>query len=185
MTISAEDRSKLVALAGAAVTAQVTGQPRPEAPAGEGLLAETRGCFVTLTNAGRLRGCIGTFQPDRPLGQMIVEMGMSAAGHDPRFFGDQITPDELDELSIEVSVLSPLEKTDDPLALEIGRHGIYIVGAGGMSGCFLPEVATDQGWDAREFLDHCCAGKAGMPADAWRQDATVYLFTSEKFSSGD
>ncbi|MDP6637498.1 MAG: AmmeMemoRadiSam system protein A [Phycisphaerae bacterium] len=183
MTISAEDRSKLVSLARRAVTAQVTGQGRPEAPAAEGVLGEMRGCFVTLTNAGRLRGCIGTFQPDRPLGEMIVEMGMSAAGHDPRFLGDPITPDELDQLHIEVSVLSPLTKTDDPLSLEIGTHGIYIV-RGRQSGCFLPEVATDQGWDVREFLDHCCAGKAGMPADAWREsDTTVYLFTSEKFNS--
>ncbi|MBL7220004.1 MAG: AmmeMemoRadiSam system protein A [Phycisphaerae bacterium] len=183
MTISAEDRSKLVSLARAAVAAQVTGQGRPDAPAAEGILAEMRGCFVTLTNAGRLRGCIGTFQPDQPLGKMIVEMGMSAAGHDPRFFGNPITPDELDELRIEVSVLSPLAKTDDPLSLEIGTHGIYIVG-GGRSGCFLPEVATDQGWDAREFLDHCCMGKAGMSAGAWRQsDTTVYLFTSDKFNS--
>ena len=183
MTISAEDRSKLVSLARGAVAAQVTGQGRPAAPAPEGILAEMRGCFVTLTNAGRLRGCIGTFQPDEPLGKMIVEMGMSAAGHDPRFFGNPITPDELDELRIEVSVLSPLAKTDDPLSLEIGTHGIYIVG-GGRSGCFLPEVATDQGWDAVEFLDHCCTGKAGMSAGAWREsDTTVYLFTSEKFSS--
>jgi uncharacterized protein len=183
MSISAEDRSKLTALARDAVAAQVTGQGRPGVTESEGLLAETRGCFVTLTNAGRLRGCIGTFQPDRPLGEMIVEMGMSAAGHDPRFLGNPITPDELTELSIEVSVLSPLEKTDDPLSLEIGVHGIYIV-SGGQSGCFLPEVATDQGWDAVEFLDHCCTGKAGMSGGAWRQSGTtVYLFTSEKFSS--
>jgi len=181
MTISAEDRSKLVSLARQAVTAQVTGAPRPDPGAAEGLLAERRGCFVTLTNAGRLRGCIGSFQPDRPLGQMIVEMGMSAAGHDPRFFADPITPGELDELTIEVSVLSALEKTDDPLSLEVGKDGIYVVG-GGRAGCFLPEVATDQGWDAREFLEHCCTGKAGMRPDAWRQpDTTVYLFTSEKF----
>ena len=183
MTISAEDRGKLVALARCAVAAQVTGQARPDAPADEGILGETRGCFVTLTNAGRLRGCIGTFQPDRRLGEMIVEMGMSAAGHDPRFLDNPITPSELDELRIEISVLSPLAKTDDPLSLEIGTHGIYIVGGGGRSGCFLPEVATDQGWDAVEFLDHCCVGKAGMSGGAWREsDTTVYLFTSEKFA---
>ena len=183
MSISAEDRSKLVSLARSAVAAQVTGQGRPDASEAEGILAEMRGCFVTLTNGGRLRGCIGTFQPDRPLGQMIIEMGMSAAGHDPRFLGNPITPGELDELRIEVSVLSPLEKTDDPLSLEIGKHGIYIVG-GGRSGCFLPEVATDQGWSAGEFLDHCCTGKAGMSGGAWQEsDTTVYLFTSEKFSS--
>jgi len=181
MTISAEDRSTLVSLARRAVAAQVSGQPRPSVPQTEGLLAEKRGCFVTLTNAGHLRGCIGTFQPDRPLGEMIVEMGMSAAGHDPRFFGNPITVDELDHLHVEVSVLSPLEKTDDPLSLEIGTHGIFVVGSGN-SGCFLPEVATDQGWDAAEFLDHCCTGKAGMNAGAWRDsDTTVYLFTSDKF----
>jgi len=182
MAISNEDRSKLAGLARSAVAAQVTGQNRPEAPAAEGILGEQRGCFVTLTNAGRLRGCIGTFQPDRPLGEMIIEMGMAAAGHDSRFFANPITPEELDQLHIEVSVLSPLERTDDPLSLEIGTHGIYVV-RGGRSGCFLPEVATDQGWDAGEFLDHCCAGKAGLEVGAWRAgDATVYLFTSEKFS---
>ncbi len=182
MTISAEDRSTLVSLARQAVAAQVTGAPRPAAASDEGLLSEKRGCFVTLTNAGQLRGCIGTFQPDRALGEMIVEMGMSAAGHDPRFFSNPITPGELDHLHIEVSVLSPLAKTDDPMSLQIGTHGIYIVGSGGRSGCFLPEVATDQGWDTREFLDHCCASKAGMPPGAWSQsDTTVYLFTSEKF----
>ncbi|MDP6542503.1 MAG: AmmeMemoRadiSam system protein A [Phycisphaerae bacterium] len=184
MAISAEDRGKLVSLARGAVAAQVTGQGRPEPPAPEGILAEMRGCFVTLTNAGRLRGCIGTFRPDRPLGEMIIEMGMSAAGHDPRFLGNPITPGELDELKIEISVLSPLVKTDDPLSLEIGKHGIYIVGGGGRSGCFLPEVATDQGWGVREFLDHCCTGKAGMSGGAWQDsDTTVYLFTSEKFNS--
>ncbi len=182
MTISAEERTSLVSLARQAVAAQVTGQPRPGSPSPDGLLGEKRGCFVTLTNAGQLRGCIGTFQPDLALGEMIIEMGMSAAGHDSRFFSNPITAGELDHLHIEVSVLSPLVKTDDPLALEIGTHGIYVVGSGGRSGCFLPEVATDQGWDVRQFLDHCCTGKAGMPQGAWsRSDTTVYLFTSEKF----
>ena len=183
MAISAEDRGTLVSLARSAVTAQVRGQGRPETPAAESILAEMRGCFVTLTNSGRLRGCIGTFQPELPLGEMIIEMGTSAAGHDPRFLGDPITPGELDELRIEVSVLSPLEKTDDPLSLEIGKHGIYIVG-GGWSGCFLPEVATDYGWDAREFLERCCQSKAHVSGGAWQDsDTTVFLFTSEKFSS--
>ncbi|MBT3200889.1 MAG: AmmeMemoRadiSam system protein A [Phycisphaerales bacterium] len=182
MTISAEDRSKLATLARQAVTAQVTGTAPPAIPSDEGILSEKRGCFVTLTNTGHLRGCIGTFQPDCSLGELIIDMGQAAAAHDPRFFGNPITPDELGELSIEVSVLSPLEKTDDPQGLELGVHGIYIV-RGGMSGCFLPEVATDQGWDVVEFLDHCCAGKAGMAPGAWREnDTTVYLFTSEKFS---
>ena len=160
---------------------QVTGQPRPRPGQLEGVLAEVRGCFVTLTNAGRLRGCIGTFQPARPLGEMIVEMAVAAA-RDPRFVTNPVTPGELDQLDVQVSVLSPLTETKQPERLEVGTHGVYVV-AGGRSGCFLPEVATDQGWNAEQFLSYCCAHKAGMSHDAWRMIHTkVFLFTSEKFS---
>ena len=108
-------------------------------------------------------------------------MAAAAARDDPRFFGNPISADELPDLTVEVSVLSELVETDDPLSLRIGVDGIYIV-SGGRSGCFLPEVATDLGWDASEFLSQCCAGKAGMAPDAWRDPSTtVYLFTSEKF----
>ena len=89
---------------------------------------------------------------------MIVEMGQAAA-HDPRFPHDPITPAELSQLTVEVSVLSPLEETAEPEKLQIGTHGIYIVSEMG-AGCFLPEVATDMGWGAEEFLSHCCQGKA-------------------------
>ncbi|MFP4054064.1 MAG: AmmeMemoRadiSam system protein A [Phycisphaerae bacterium] len=180
MIISAEDRAKLVSLARQAVEAEVLGNQRPMLTGLDGLLAEKRGCFVTLTNQGRLRGCIGTFQPRGPLGEMIVEMSKAAA-RDPRFTMDPITPEELESLSIEVSVLSPLVESDAPEEIEVGRDGIFIVGKGS-SGCFLPEVATDQGWTATEFLDYCCAHKAGLPPGAWRDpDVKVYVFTSEKF----
>jgi len=180
MTIPAEDRAELVSLARRTVEAQVTGKPMPPGPARAGVLSEMRGCFVTLTNAGWLRGCIGTFRPDVPLGEMIVEMA-AAAARDPRFVTNPVTPGELEELTVEVSVLSPLAQTDQPEKLQIGTHGIYIV-RGGRSGCFLPEVATDQGWGPEEFLSQCCAGKAGLSPDVWKQEGTaVYLFTSEKF----
>ena len=181
MSITDHDRSQLVSLARRAVAAAVSGRPLPATATGDGIFGEKRGCFVTLTNRGRLRGCIGTFAPPAPLGEMIVKMAAAAAREDPRFFGDPIAPAELDALSIEVSVLSPLVETDHPDQLRVGTDGIYIV-AGSRSGCFLPEVATDQGWNAEQFLSHCCAGKAGMAPDAWRDPATtVYLFTSEKF----
>jgi len=181
MDISAEDRSQLVALARDAVESGVHRDTTPKTEL-TGILGEHLGCFVTLTNAGHLRGCIGTFSPRGPLGETILEMGR-AATDDPRFVGNPITPTELSQLTIEVSVLSPLEETDEPEKLEIGRHGIYIV-CGPYSGCFLPEVATDMGWGAEEFLDHCCTGKAGLKKGQWREpNAKVYLFTSEKFSS--
>lgn len=180
MSIDTKDRATLVSLARRAVEATVTGGVLPDAGSADGLLAERRGCFVTLTNVGRLRGCIGTFQPHAPLSELIVEMG-SAAARDPRFTSNPIVASELPELSIEVSVLSPLRETNEPDKLTVGVHGIYIV-SGGRAGCFLPEVATDLGWDAKEFLTQCCAGKAGLAADAWKSpNTTVYLFTSEKF----
>ena len=180
MAIGNEDRARLVKLARSAAEARVTGRKMPRAEELSGLLAEKRGCFVTLTNRGKLRGCIGTFQPRQPLGRTIVEMGAAAAG-DRRFLANPIVSFELPELTVEVSVLSPLTETSEPRELQVGEHGIYIV-RGPDSGCFLPEVATDQGWTAEEFLSHCCTGKAGLPADAWRQEGTtVYLFSSEKF----
>jgi len=180
MTIPADERATLLDLAQAAVRATVCREAKPAIETPSGILAERRGCFVTLTNASRLRGCIGTFQPPEPLGEMIVEMGQAAA-RDPRFLDDPITPGELDQLTVEVSVLSPLTSTDDPAGLTVGEHGIYIV-RGHHSGCFLPEVATDQDWSAREFLSCCCTHKAQLPPDAWDDPATtVYLFTSEKF----
>jgi AmmeMemoRadiSam system protein A len=180
MALSAEDRAELVSLARAAVAAAVWRKALPKPSRLDGVLGERRGCFVTLTNGGNLRGCIGTFAPRKPLAEQIVEMGQAAA-QDPRFVGNPITPEELEQLDIEVSVLSPLEETKEPEKLHVGVHGIYVTN-GFRSGCFLPEVATDQGWTAQQFLSYCCAHKAGMPPDAWRMlDTKVFLFTSEKF----
>lgn len=182
MAIDAQDRKELISLARKAVESTVLRQNPPVPANTAGLFGQVRGCFVTLTNHGELRGCIGTFQPEEPLGETIVEMARAAA-RDPRFTMNPITPAELPELTIEISVLSPLEPTREPEKLEVGRHGIYVV-KGYRSGCFLPEVATDQGWDAIQFLRYCCSHKAGLSPDAWRDpDATVYLFTSEKFES--
>ncbi len=180
MNISAEDRATLVALARDAVAAEVSDQQPPRPDSQSSILGEQRGCFVTLTNRGHLRGCIGMFQPQETLGEMIVEMGQAAA-RDPRFVTNPITPGEVAQLTVEVSVLSELEETSEPEKLRVGVDGIYILGRG-TGGCFLPEVATDIGWDAKEFLRQCCLGKAGLPADAWKDpDMKVYLFTSEKF----
>jgi uncharacterized protein (TIGR00296 family) len=89
----------------------------------------------------------------------------------------------LEQLDVEISVLSPLRKTDDPLSLRLGVDGIYIK-RGCTSGCFLPQVASETGWSKKEFLSYCCAHKAGLPADAWRDPETeVYLFTAEVFGA--
>ena len=163
-----------------AVTGQQTSSPATEDPA----LQEHRGCFVTLKDGEQLRGCIGQFTADRPLIEMVHEMGIASATHDPRFLDEPITEVELPELDIEISVLSPMKPTDDPLSLELGTHGIYIV-RGRQSGCFLPQVATETGWSKEEFLDYCCVYKAGLEQGAWRNDPSVqvYLFTAEVFGA--
>ena len=182
MPLSPQEREQLHELARSAIEAAVNGGPLPTVAEPADILAETRGCFVTLKNHGHLRGCIGTFRPADPLAVTLVHMARAAVLDDPRFFNNPVTAAELPDLTVEVSVLSPLEPTDDPLSLQIGTHGIYIV-SGARSGCFLPEVATDLDWDAEQFLSECCAGKAGLAPDAWRDPNTqVFLFTSEKFS---
>ena len=141
------------------------------------------GCFVTLKNHGRLRGCIGQFISEAPLIELVAEMAKASSTGDPRFMSDPITAGELQQLDIEISVLSPLQRTDDPLSLRLGTDGIYIK-QGRASGCFLPQVATETGWTKEEFLSYCCSHKAGLPADAWRDPGTeVYLFTAEVFGA--
>lgn len=183
MSLSDEEKRTLLGLARDAMEAAVLGQapvrPQPDDLAGP--LGEKRGCFVTLKNRGRLRGCIGTFRPEGPLAEMVTDMAVSAATRDPRFMTDPITPTELGQITVEVSALSPLEQTDAPEQLEVGVHGIYVASPRG-AGCFLPEVATEMGWSAEQFLDACCSHKAGLAPGAWREpDTQVYLFTSEKF----
>jgi AmmeMemoRadiSam system protein A len=145
------------------------------------VLCETCGCFVTLHVVGELRGCIGTFVAERPLYETVYEMAQAAL-QDPRFTDRPIRKSELEQLDIEISVLSPLEKTNDPLSLRLGQDGIYIK-QGYRSGCFLPQVATETGWSKEEFLSYCCSHKAGLPAGAWQDPKTeVYFFTAEVFS---
>jgi len=146
-------------------------------------LKRKNGAFVTLRTRGTLRGCIGRMISDAPLHKLISEMAVSAATDDPRF--NKIQPSELDDLEIDISVLSPLQLAVNPLDFELGRHGIYIK-KDSTNGCFLPQVATDTGWSKEEFLTQCCSTKAGLSPDAWKKgDVDVYIFTSEIISEKD
>jgi len=179
--LSEGDKKTLLGIARETIEAAVTGRAAPDVAVESEALKAPCGAFVTLKNGGRLRGCIGTFVAHGPLHETIREMA-STATRDPRFLGDPVTAGELDRIDIEISVLSPLETVDDPLEdIELGRHGIYVQGPYG-SGCFLPQVATETGWSKEEFLSHCCAGKAGLPPDAWKSpEVTVSRFEAEVF----
>ncbi len=173
----------LLKVARDAVAAAVKGEAISVPQTEETELEARCGCFVTLKNGQRLRGCIGNFTSDRPLIELVAEMAKASATSDPRFFSDPITAEELDQLDIEISVLSPLQRTMDPLSLRLGVDGIYIK-RGYATGCFLPQVATETGWSKEEFLSYCCSHKAGLPADAWKDPKTeVYLFTAEVFGA--
>jgi len=165
------------------VEAVIAGGSIPKPKSDDAELNAHCGCFVTLKNKGRLRGCIGQFTSESPLIELVVEMAKASATGDPRFFAEPITADELERLDIEISVLSPLQQTDEPLSLRLGIDGIYIK-RGCASGCFLPQVAEETGWSKEEFLSYCCAHKAGLPAEAWKDAETeVYLFTADVFGS--
>lgn len=176
-------KKKLLKVAKETVASAVAGKAVHEPVTDDAELLAERGCFVTLKNGEELRGCIGQFEADKPLIEMVSQMAVSSSLHDPRFGGNRITVNELPELDIEISVLSPMVKTDDPLSLRLGEDGIYITD-GRRSGCFLPQVATETGWDVEEFLGYCCAHKAGLRADAWKDPGIeVYLFTADVFGA--
>lgn len=150
----------------------------PEQPEDEALLLEC-GCFVTLTTDGNLRGCLGRFESDLPIYETVSIMTAQSALEDPRFAGNRLSINEIDNIHYDISILTPLEKCDDPENIVLGKHGIYIK-SGFRSGCFLPQVATEQGWDIDQFWGYCCSHKAGLSYDAWRgSDVDLYTFTAE------
>ncbi len=142
-------------------------------------LLEPAGAFVTLHTArGELRGCIGRFLPDEPLYLVVRDMTVAAALQDYRF--PPVTPDEVDNLDIEISVLTPLKRIHSIDEFKLGRDGIYMV-KDGRSGTFLPQVADETHWTKEEFLGHCARDKAGIGWDGWR-DAELYTYQAIVFS---
>ncbi len=138
-------------------------------------LYEKRGVFVTLYLKGSLRGCIGTIFPEKPLYEEIKEVALSSAFRDPRF--PPLQERELEEIEIEISLLSPLQKAKLE-EIEVGKHGIYIK-KGYKRGLLLPQVATEHNWDKETFLRHTCL-KAGLPSDGYLDpEVEIYVFTAE------
>jgi AmmeMemoRadiSam system protein A len=139
------------------------------------LLTSRYGAFVSLHRGRELRGCIGTCFPTDPLYRTVAEMTEAAASRDHRV--QPITPRELAEIAIDISVLSPLEPAAAPLSLEAGKHGLHLE-RGRRRGVLLPQVATEYGWDMKTFLAETCA-KAGLPKDAWKSPETkISSFTA-------
>jgi len=146
-----------------------------------GNLAAPAGVFVTLNNTGekakrlgRLRGCIGTMEARERLVDSIVHNAVSAA-HDPRF--PAFEAEELAAVEVEVSVLSPLAPVPSHDAIVLGTHGV-VLSKGRHRAVFLPQVATETGWDLPTFLANLSA-KAGLSPDAWQSGARFEVFTAQ------
>jgi AmmeMemoRadiSam system protein A len=133
------------------------------------------GCFVTIKKKGELRGCIGNFVSEQPLYKLVQEMAVSAATHDPRFYPMKVK--DLDEFTLDISVLSPLVKIASVEEIKVGVHGIYII-KGSYRGVLLPQVATEYGWDREQFLQHTCI-KAGLAEDAWQGICEIHIFSAQ------
>lgn len=180
LELSSKDREDLLALARRTIESKVhrTTYQQPNPDEFSETLRSRCGAFVTLHENGRLRGCIGHLVGDYPLYKMVEEMAISAAMHDPRFY--PVAPEELANINIEISVLSPLHKITDTSEIVLGKHGILIQ-QGHSSGVFLPQVATETGWTLDEFLGHCSRDKAGLPWDGYKM-ADIYIFTAVIFA---
>src|SRR5215475_10595657 len=171
--------SSFLALARQAVCEVVLHHRLPEEIPVHGIFAERRGVFVTLHVRGKLRGCIGVTEGREALGEAIVHAASSAALHDPRF--SRLRKEDLPDLTIEVSVLSPLVPIR-PEDVEVGTHGLFIV-SGRHRGLLLPQVATEHHLSREQFLQETSA-KAGLPRDAWRNagEVTILGFTCEIYA---
>ena len=177
--LSDEEKKILKEIAFTSIKDSLAGKPvaQPILNAQYPVLNSKCGAFVSLHKQGRLRGCIGHFGEDVPLHEIVAEMARAAAFEDPRFM--PVTMDELEDIDIEISVLTPMRRIQSLDEFELHRHGIYIR-RGYRSGTFLPQVADEVNWTKEEFVSHCAQDKAGIGWDGWR-DAELYVYEAIVF----
>jgi len=174
--VTEDERRQLLAIARDAIAFSLGKLALPRTAPLAGSLAGPGGAFVTIRLHGELRGCIGYIESPMPLANVVAEVAVKSARQDPRF--PPLSPDELEECTLEVSVLSPLRKVVDEKEIRIGVHGLLLESRG-RRGLLLPQVAVENSWDVPEFLRNTCR-KAGLHDGAWKDPgATLFLFTAE------
>jgi AmmeMemoRadiSam system protein A len=182
MEVTLEDKRQLLSIARESIIAAFKSTPLSSRPRAGSVTDQPCGAFVTLRIHSDLRGCIGYIEPRVALYKTVEEVAQKAAFEDPRF--PPLTEEELLDLEIEISVLSPLQKISSVSEIEVGKHGL-VIDAGYTRGLLLPQVATEYGWSREEFLTHT-ARKAGLPPDAWKtRGVELFVFTSEVFSESE
>lgn len=176
-------RKRLLKIARRSIESYLKTGKKLEVRENDPILEKDMGCFVTLRKHGDLRGCIGNLVGDKPIYLMVRDMAVESALRDSRF--NQVELFELKDITIEISILSPLEKIDNPGKIQLGKHGV-LIRQGFNSGVFLPQVATETKWSKEEFLSNLCSQKAGLSPDAWKDASSeIYIFTAEVFSELD
>ena len=174
--LTSREKAVLLLIARKAIETYIRTEETYIEPREEKALNGRNGCFVTIKENGQLRGCIGNFQSELPIFREVAEMAIASASKDPRFY--PMKEEDLDNFSLEISVLSPLAKIEDIEEIVIGKHGIYLE-KGFYRGVLLPQVAAEHGWDRETFLNQTCV-KAGLPTDAWSaEDAEIYIFSAQ------
>jgi len=170
-------REELLALARTSIAEYLETGDIPEYETNDPVLSRRAGAFVTLKQQGELRGCIGHTQGNLPLYQAVQQTAVSAATGDPRF--PPLAPEDLDHVTVEISILSPFHRVTDVGQIEVGAHGLMIF-KGQNRGLLLPQVPVEQGWDRDGYLENLCL-KAGLPGGCWQEGATLYAFTALVF----
>ncbi len=182
MELTRKEQEDLLEIARSSIVAALKGEVLPPARTNSPSLLQKRGVFVSLKKQGELRGCIGFIESDQSLVETTQEAALKAAFEDPRF--DPLQEEEMDDIDIEISVLSPIKQIKDIKEIQIGRDGL-IIERGGARGLLLPQVATEYGWKCEEFLENTCR-KAGLPPNAWMlPQSKLYIFTVQNFSEKD
>jgi AmmeMemoRadiSam system protein A len=174
--LTAADKKLLLKIVETKIEAALAGKVFPELPELPEIFKQERGAFVTLEKKGQLRGCIGYIEARKPLYIAVAEMAVAAAFHDPRF--PPLQQEEWPDITVEISILSPLQEIQDIKEIEVGRHGLYIV-QGVRGGLLLPQVATNYKWDRLTFLQQTCQ-KARLPSNAWQDKQTkIFIFSAD------
>ncbi len=176
--LSDDEKRELLRIARATLKEWLSsGHVPPGAPHKQSLLAPA-GVFVSLHDRDDLRGCIGTTAEAQPLYRAVQDMAVSAATRDPRF--EPVRAEELNLVSIEISVLGGRRRVFRPEEIEVGKDGLHLV-KGHRKGLLLPQVAVDQGWDASTFFGKTCE-KAGLPRADWQSpEAVMEAFSAQVF----
>lgn len=177
--LTIEEKCSLLRMARESVKAAIAGGAYvPAQPASPGLSMKA-GAFVTIKEGGELRGCIGLIEAAYPLYQVVAEMAEKSAMCDPRF--ESVRQDELENLELEISVLSPLKRISNVEEVMVGHHGLLIE-KGFYRGLLLPQVATENNWDRKQFLEYTCM-KAGLDKESYKlPEAHLYVFSADVFS---